>query len=107
MLDKLKVYGLLALVMFGIYYVATSLRDNELKNIDFINKDFKITKGVVIKKSVYKGNHIRVEYNVNGNEYIGIDGFTSYQKVNVGDSVDVKYSITKPELMITEFNEQF
>jgi hypothetical protein len=107
MIDKLKVFGILAIIMFGVYYIATSLRDNELQNIDFINKDFKITKGVVIKKSVQKGNHISVEYNVNGNQYVGIDGFTDYQKVNVGDSIDVKYSITKPELMITEFNEQF
>lgn len=107
MIDKLKVFGILALIMFGVYYIATSLRDNELQNIDFINKDFKITKGVVVKKSVQKGNHIRVKYNVNGNQYTGIDGFTSYQKVNVGDSVGVKYSITKPELMITEFNEQY
>ena len=107
MIDKLKAYGLKALVVLGVYYIAITGREKELQNIKFINTDFKITKGVVIKKSLQKGNHIWVKYNVNGNYYEDSDGFTDYQKVKVGDSVDVKYSATKPELMITEFNEYF
>ncbi|MEC3875332.1 hypothetical protein [Chryseobacterium salviniae] len=49
----------------------------------------------------------RIKYNVNGNIYVESDGFLESQKVNVGDIIKVKYSIDKPELMITEFNEYF
>lgn len=107
MKDKLKIFGIIGLMVFGIYLIANNLREQELKDIDFINKNYKFTRGIVIKKSVQKGNHIRVKYNVDNKEYIGIDGFTSYQNVNKGDTIMVKYSTTKPELMITEFNEQF
>ncbi|WP_119791279.1 hypothetical protein [Flavobacterium anhuiense] len=107
MKDKLKVFSVIGLMILGIYCIATKLREKELQNIDFINKNYKITKGVVIKKSIQKGNHIRVRYYVGDKEYIGIDGFTSSQKVNEGDTILVKYSFSKPELMISQFNEQF
>lgn len=107
MKDKIKIFGILTLLMVGIYFIATYLRVGEINNIQQINKNFKITTGVVTKKSVQKGNHIWVKYNVNGNVYVESDGFLESQKVNVGDSVKVKYSIDKPELMITEFNEYF
>lgn len=107
MRDKLKVFGVIGLMALGIYFIATNLRQKELENIDFINKNYKITKGIVIKKSVQKGNHIRVKYHVGDKEYVGIDGFTSFQKINVGDTILVKYSVSKPELMISQFNEQF
>ncbi|WP_343534602.1 hypothetical protein [Flavobacterium mesophilum] len=92
---------------FGVYFIATNLRQEELDNIDFINQNYNFTKGIVVKKSVQKGNHIRVKYEVDNKEYIGIDGFTSYQKVSEGDTIMVKYSVSKPELMISQFNEQF
>lgn len=105
--NQIKVFIILGILLFGIYYIATSIRKNELNNIEFINKDFKITKGIVTRKSVQKGNHLWVKYNVNGIEYIKSDGFIWYQKFSVGDTIRVKYSKTKPELMITEFNEYF
>lgn len=107
MKDKLKIFCILTLLMACIYFIATNLRIGELDNIQHINKSFKIITGVITKKSVQKGNHIWVKYIVNGNVYIESDGFLESQKVNVGDSVKVKYSINKPELMITEFNEYF
>ncbi|WP_312994646.1 hypothetical protein [Chryseobacterium flavum] len=107
MKDKLKIFGILTLLMVSIYFIATYLRVGEINNIQQINKNFKITTGVVIKKSVQKGNHIWIRYNVNGNIYVESDGFLESQKVNVGDIIKVKYSIDKPELMITEFNEYF
>lgn len=107
MKDKLKVFGILTLLMVSIYFIATYLRVGEINNIQQINKNFKITTGIVTRKSVQKGNHIWVKYNVNGNTYVESDGFLESQKVNVGDIIKVKYSIDKPELMITEFNEHF
>lgn len=107
MKDKIKVFGILTLLMIGIYYIATTLRKERLNNIDFINKDFKITNGIVTRKSVQKGNHLWVKYIVNKKVYIESDGFSEFQKFNVGDSVKIKYSVSKPNLMITQFNDQF
>ncbi|SMP22539.1 hypothetical protein [Chryseobacterium profundimaris] len=66
MKDKLKVLGILTLLMISVYFIATYLRVGEINNIQQINKNFKITTGIVTRKSVQKGNHIWVKYNVNG-----------------------------------------
>lgn len=107
MKDKIKIFGILTLLMACIYFIATNLRIDEINNIKHINKNFKIVNGVITKKSVQKGNYIWVKYIVNGNIYVESDGFLESQKVDIGDSIKVKYSIDKPELMITEFNEYF
>jgi ribosomal 50S subunit-recycling heat shock protein len=107
MKDKFKVFLTLAIVMAGIYFIATKLTDIRDEDIEFINKDYKYSKAVVIKKSVYKGHSIKVKYMVEGKVYTGSDGIDAGNKIKEGDSVDIKFSTTKPELMITEFNEQF
>ncbi len=90
-----------------IYFIATSLRDQELENIEFIKSDYQTTRGIVTKKSVHKGRHIRVQYKVNGRIYENSDGFNESDNIQEGDSINLKYSNTKPELMITEFNEEY
>jgi hypothetical protein len=104
-----KIYILL--VMLGmlsiIYFIATSLRNEELKNIEFIKADYKITRGIITEKHTYKGNSIHVKYKVNEKIYEGIDGFNEIYDFKEGDSVVIKYSTTKPELMLTEFNDKF
>lgn len=107
MKDKLKIFGMLAICVFSMYYIFSVFREKELENIEFINKDFKITKGIVTKKSMYKGNHLWVKYSIHDIEYVESDGFLESQKFNVGDTVKIKYSKTKPNLMITQFNDQF
>lgn len=107
MKDKIKVFSILVLLMFGIYYIYKYLEKRRLEDIEYINKDFKITNGIVIRKSVQKGNHLWVKYIVNKKEYIESDGYSEFQKFNIGDSVMVKYSVSNPNLMITQFNDQF
>lgn len=107
MKDKFKVFLTLAIVMAGIYFIATKLTDIRDEDIEFINTDYKYSKAVVIKKSVYKGHSIKVKYMIDGKVYTGSDGIDAGNKIKEGDSVDIKFSRTKPELMITEFNEQF
>ena len=105
--EKLSLFLVLLGMSSFVYFIATSLRNQELENIEFIKRDYKITRGIITKKSVYKGHHIRVEYIVNGKLYEDSDGFDENEKIEEGDSVYVKYSKTKPELMITEFNENY
>ncbi|MBW7675860.1 hypothetical protein [Chryseobacterium chendengshani] len=107
MKDKIKVFATLTLLMCGLYGIYKFLENRRSNDIELINKDFKIIDGIVVKKSVQKGNSLRVKYIVNGRVYIESDGFLESQKVNIGDSIRVKYSIDKPELIIIEFNDYF
>lgn len=91
-------------IVGSIYYY---LRTSKLNDIDQINKSFEYTKGIVVKKTVYKGRFIDVRYIVNGKSYVESDGMNEKVDINEGDSVMVKYSTEKPELMITQFNDQF
>lgn len=95
---------LLSLIVMGIYFY---LRTSRKENIEIINNSFDFTKGIVIKKTVYKSRSINVKYIVNGKSYIESDGINIDDNVSEGDSVVVKYSTEKPELMITQFNDQF
>ena len=106
---KEKFYIFLTILCLSsiIYFIATGLRNKELENINYINQNFIVTKGIITKKSVHKGRHIRVKYIVNGKLYEDSDGFNENDKIEEGDSVFVKYSKTNPELMITEFNEKY
>ncbi|MBP9849676.1 MAG: hypothetical protein KBC58_09595 [Flavobacterium sp.] len=90
-----------------IYFIATSLTEKRMEEISFINQNFETTRGIITKKSVYKGHNIRVKYKVNGIIYENSDGFNVNDNIQEGDSINLKYSKTKPELMITEFNEEY
>lgn len=107
MKDKIKIFSILTLLMFGIYFIYKYLEKRRLVDIEYINKDFKIINGLVTRKSVQKGNHLWVKYIVDKKEYIESDGFSESQRFNVGDSVKVKYSTSRPKLMITQFNDHF
>ena len=39
--------------------------------------------------------------------YEGIDGFNEKYQFNEGDSLNLKYSNSEPNLMITEFNDEY
>ena len=101
----------ISLVILGmlsvIYFIATSLRNEELENIEFIKADYKITRGIITEKHTHKGNSIHVRYKVNEKTYEEIDGFNENYDFKEGDSVEIKYSTTKPELMLTEFNDKY
>ncbi|MGL5236253.1 MAG: hypothetical protein ACRC8Z_16125 [Empedobacter falsenii] len=55
----------------------------------------------------YKGRSIDVRYVVHGKSYIESDGNDPKDDVDEGDSIIVKYSTENPELMITQFNDEF
>lgn len=103
-LTFLLILSVTSIVITGIVYFISA---NDDKNLKIINNSFKHTKGIVIKKNTYKGHFIKVRYIVSGKSYIESDGITVKDNINEGDSVVVKYSTEKPELMITQFNDQF
>lgn len=105
--EKICIFLVLLGMSSVIYFIATGLTEEREQEIEFVKKDFSMTRGIITKKSVYKGHHIRVKYKVEGKLYEESDGFNINDKVEEGDSVYVKYSKSRPELMITEFNDEF
>ena len=99
----LTIIGMVSIV----YFIATSLRNEELDNIKFIKSDYKTTRGIIIEKHTHKGNSIHVKYKVNGKVYEEIDGFSEKYNFEEGDSLNLKYSESKPNLMITEYNDEY
>lgn len=104
-----KIYIFLILIGMGsiVYFIATSLRNKELENIKLIKTDYTLTRGIVIEKHTHKGNSLHVRYKVNGKVYEEIDGFNEKHQFNEGDSLNLKYSNSEPNLMITEFNDEY
>ena len=105
--EKTYIFLILLGILSVIYFVATSLRETELNNIDFIKKDFNVTRGIITEKHTHKGNSIHVRYKVDGKVYEEIDGFNEKYGFNEGDSLTLKYSKSKPGLMITEYNDEY
>lgn len=104
-----KIYIFLTLLgmMCIIYAVYVSLRSQRIEDIEFVKKDFGETKGIVIKKDIYKGRSITVRYKVDGKFYEESDGIDENENVEEGDSINLKYSKTKPKLMMTMFNDDY
>ncbi|HCN51086.1 MAG TPA: hypothetical protein DIT10_18670 [Chryseobacterium sp.] len=107
MKNKLKIFGIIVALQAVLYLIYTSLRAQRLQEIEDINQDFSITKGVVTRRSTTKGNNVWVKYTVNGVDYVNSDGFYEFQKFKVGDTVKVKYLNTNPDIMITQYNNDF
>jgi hypothetical protein len=105
--EKICIFFVLLGMTSIVYFIATSLTKQREEEIAFINKDFSLTRGIITKKSVHKGRHITVKYKVGEKFYEDSDGFNENDKVEEGDSVYIKYSKSKPELMITEFNDEY
>ncbi|HEY1193215.1 hypothetical protein [Flavobacterium sp.] len=103
-----KDYFKLVLILFGIIAffacLMKYLSDQRADEIRFINKDYTITKGIITKISLHKGKHVRIKYLVDDKVYIESDGMQKKLNKQAGDSISIKYSNKKPELMISEYN---
>ena len=92
-----------------LYLMGLKSWNNRLKEIAFIKQDFGITKGIVTKKKTYKGYSVSLEYYVEGIFHEGKDGFDKkYEnEFEESDSITIKYSRIKPELIINQFNTSY
>jgi len=102
--------GLLCItpILIVLYYFVYTQRQERLEEINFINNHPSgYVKGIVTQKSSYKGHSITVTWKINGKVYTGSDGYYEGDSIEQGDSILIKYSKEKPQLMITRFNDSF
>lgn len=96
--------------MIGVLYLmALKSSENRLREIAYIKSDFGIAKALVTAKKTYRGNSLSVRYYVKGIFYEAKDSFDGKYKsaFNEGDSITIKYSALKPELVINQFNASY
>ena len=93
---------LLFVFIFTFFYLFMnylSKKNNE--EVEFINSNCSFVKAKVVDKTTFKGHFLTVEYEVNGIRYKESDGFNK-KGIEIGDSIIIKYSKVKPELIIIE-----
>ena len=104
--NRIKLFLAIGIMMGILYLMGLKSWNNRMREIAYIKQYCGITKGIVTKKRTYKGYSINVEYYVEGILYEGKDAFDDKYENDFeeGDSITIKYSKIKPELIINQFN---
>ncbi len=102
-----KLFAILLLILGGTVWVAIYLTNKRNDEIVYIKNDYTLSKGVITKITVYKGRSVRVKYRVKDKYYIESDGMDKRLNKETGDSIYIKYSNKRPELMISECNNNW
>ena len=107
--NRVRLFVSMGIMIGVLYLMALKSSNNRLREIAYIKRDFGIAKGIVKRKKTYKGNSLSVEYYVEEFFYEAKDSFDGkYENdFNEGDSITVKYSTLKPELIINQFNANY
>lgn len=88
------------------FYVFISYLNNEEKNeLKYINSNYSLIKAKIVSKSTYKIWTLTVEYEVENIKYRESCGVNN-NNLKVGDSIWIKHSKTKPNLIIIDIPEQ-
>lgn len=101
--DYLNKKDIIFLILFGLFLISIVYLSDFYKKHQL--RSYKKTKGIITSK--YKGGYrtrfyINVKYKIEG-KYYENDGTSGFQindcidRLNVGDTVLIKYSITNPE----------
>ncbi|AWK04516.1 hypothetical protein HYN56_09840 [Flavobacterium crocinum] len=102
--DYFKLGVILAIIILFFVWIGVYLIEEKSDEVQYIREDYTITKGIITDITLYKGKSVTVKYLVNGKIYKESDGIDKKMTKVRGDSINIKYSNKKPELMISEYN---
>ncbi len=94
------------IVLFFVFFIKNSIKNREIE-YNLVKSDYEITRGIITKMFLYKGETISVKFKIKGIIYLGSDGMFKRKNKNVGDSVYIKYYVKDPNLFITELNNNY
>ena len=81
---------------------------NDKERLKFIKERSGYSRGLITSFHSYKGRTLTVKYKVDNNEYEYNNGWDhNTQRLGEGDSITVRYSIERPDLAITELEEEY
>lgn len=100
--EYFKFAGVLLVIIAFFVWLCSYFIEEKTDEIQYVKEDYTVTKGIITKISLYKGKTLRVKYVVDGKIYEESDGMGKKLHKNEGDSIEIKYSNKKPELMVSE-----
>lgn len=100
----------LVLIVIGGLWLVSNISDNaRTSKINTINNNQSAyAKGVIVKMSSYKGRALVVQYKIGHTDYSHGGGWDHNPKhLGEGDSINFRYSVLTPQLIITEMEEGY
>jgi hypothetical protein len=94
-------------LLVGAVYLLTILIYDNSDKVEYINPAAGITKGIVTGIHPDNKRSISVRFHVGSLTIDAIDEITFGNELHVGDSIVIKYSVGKPDLIVTEYNTDF
>ncbi|NRF41033.1 hypothetical protein [Pedobacter foliorum] len=111
-MEKLKiVFTLLSITItigLGLYWIGVNAEKEQIETSELIKEGFGESKGIITSIKYYKGRSLRVKYTLNNKVYEYSGGWDHNPKrLDVEDSISFKYSIKRPEVLITELEYEY
>lgn len=99
----------LALAIFGVlYWFGKKWNKDIQERIETVNKDHEFGKGLITELHSYKGHHVEIKYFIKNKEYKFSGGWDKNPNaLEEGDSIRLRYSTVKPELIVSELEDEF
>ena len=111
-MDKIKllltIIIAISIIVGGLYWIAKSSINANINRVEHINKGFGYGKAMITDMKAYKGHSVHVRYRIGNKEYVSSVGWDKNPKdLHEGDSIDFRYALDNPELIITEMNNEY
>ncbi|GGK89612.1 hypothetical protein ACD591_21180 [Rufibacter glacialis] len=99
----------LAVTIIGTFYWCSERTDEEIKErIETVNNNYEYSKGIITDINYYKGRTIRVKYRISERIYEASLGWDKNpENLDEGDSIRLRYSVEKPDLIILELENEY
>ncbi len=99
----------LAVAIIGTLYWCSERTDEEIKErIDTVNDNYEYSKGIITDLQSYKGRTMQVNYKIREKTYEATLGWDKNPKsLGEGDSIKIKYSVEKLNLIISELEDEY
>ncbi len=110
--DKIKVVlcnvFILATIIGLLYWFSEKTEKAIQARIAKGNQSYEYSGGMITDYKSYKGHSIRVKYRIQGVTYEFHGGWDRNPKgLREGDSIRFRYSLTNPDLIITELEDEY
>lgn len=99
--DYLKLFFIIFAIVVFFVFLIKHMRESTVKENKFVESNYTLTKAKIIDKSTYKIWTLTVEYEVNKVKYKESKVVIN-NNLKVGDSIWIKYSNAKPNLIIID-----
>lgn len=111
-MEKLKiVFTLLSITIaigLGLYWISVNAEKEQIERSQLMKEGFAESKGIITSIKHNKGHTLRVKYMLNNKEYEYSGGWDHNPKrLDVEDSISFKYSIKRPDVLITELEDEY